>query len=143
MASARSGSSAGGVLAFSVGAPSPENNVAGRKLMVLKEDPQLALIKGGLKSSPYGSVLQNWMRACAKRAPDCEKGAQALGPRIVAVAMTDANGRAQTQVLPAGRYWVLSDAMVGNKRMMWQELVDLKSGSQPVTLDQRNAMPVD
>jgi hypothetical protein len=83
------------------------------------------------------------MRACAKRAPECEKGAQALRPRIVDVATTDANGRAQTQVLPAGRYWVLSDAMVGNKRLMWHELVDLKSGSQPVTLDQRNAMPVD
>jgi hypothetical protein len=142
-ASAHSGSTTGGVLAFSVGAPSPDNNVTGRKLLVLKEDPQVALIKGGLKSSPYGSVLQNWLRACVQQAPDCEKGGQALRPRIVEIATTDATGRAQTQSLPAGLYWVLSDAMVGNKRMMWHELVDLRSGGRSLTLDQRNAKPVD
>jgi hypothetical protein len=38
---------------------------------------------------------------------------------------------------------VLSDAKVGNKRWMWHELVDVKAGTQSVTLDQRNAMPVD
>jgi len=131
------------VIAFSVGAPSPDNNVAGRTLFVLKEDAQVALIKGGLKSTPYASVLQNWMRACREKTPDCEKGARALQAYTVGIATTDANGRAQTPTLPAGRYWVLSDAKVGNKRLMWHELVDLKAGSQPVTLDQRNAMPVE
>jgi hypothetical protein len=140
---AGSGSSAGGVLALSVGAPSVDNKVAGRKLMVLKQDPQVALIKGGLKSTPYASVLQNWMRACAQRTADCEKGARALQAVTIGIATTDANGRAQTPTLPAGRYWVLSDAMVGNKRMMWHELVDLKAGNQSLTLDQRNALSVE
>ena len=140
---AGSGSSAGGVLALSVGAPSVDNKVAGRKLMVLKQDPQVALIRGGLKSTPYASVLQNWMRACVQRTSDCEKGARALQAVTVGIATTDADGRAQTPPLPAGRYWVLSDAMVGNKRLMWHELVDLKTGNQSLTLDQRNALPVD
>ena len=141
--SARSGSTTVGVLSFSVGAPSADNRVAGRKVLVLTEDPQMALIKGGLKSTPYGSVLQNWLRACSQRTPDCDKGGQALRPRIVEIATTDVNGRARTQSLPAGRYWVLSDAMVGTKRLMWHELVDLRSGDQSLTLDQRNARPVD
>jgi hypothetical protein len=141
--SARSGATTGGVLAFAVGAPSPDDKVAGRKLIVLTDDPQMVLIKGGIKSTPYGSVLQNWLRACVQRTPDCEKGGQALRPRIVEIATTDANGRAQTQSLPAGRYWVLSDAMVGGKRMMWHELVQVRSGEQLLTLDQRNAKPVD
>jgi hypothetical protein len=140
---ARAGSTTGGVLVFSVGAPSPDNNVAGRKLWVLKQDPQVALIHGGLKSTPYASVLQNWMRSCISRTPDCEKGARALQPYSVAVATTDASGRAQTPILPAGRYWVLSDAKVGDKRLMWHELVDLKAGNQSLTLDRRNAMPVE
>jgi hypothetical protein len=88
-------------------------------------------------------VLQNWMRACVERTPDCEKGARALQAYSVGYIKTDANGRAQTPTLPAGRYWVLSDAKVGNKRMMWHELVDLKAGNQSLTLDQRNAMPVE
>jgi hypothetical protein len=141
--STRSSANSGGVLAMSVGMPSADNKVAGRKLMVLKEDAQVALIKGGLQSTPDGTVLQNWMRACFNRAPACEKGARALLTYTVGIATTDANGRAQTPTLPAGRYWVLSDTKIGNKRMMWNEPVDLKGGDQSVILDHRNAMPVE
>jgi hypothetical protein len=137
-----SSSGAGGVLAISVDAATVANNVGGRKFLVLKQDPQFALIQGGLKSTPYASVLQNWTRACVNRAPECEKGARALQPYIVGVATTDASGRAQTAALPAGRYWVFGDAKVGDKRLMWHELVDLK-GDRSVTLDLRNAMPVE
>jgi hypothetical protein len=38
---------------------------------------------------------------------------------------------------------VLSDTKIRNKRMMWNEPVDLKAGDQSVMLDQRNAMPVE
>jgi hypothetical protein len=140
--SASSDSTTGGVLAFSVGAPSADNKVAGRTLWVLKQDAQVALIRGGLKSTPYATVLQNWMRACAEKTPDCEKGIRALQAFSVGYVTTDANGHAQAP-LPAGRYWVLSDAKVGGKRMMWHELVDVKAGNQSLTLDQRNAMPVE
>jgi len=134
---------AGGVLAISVGALSADkSSAAGRKFLVLKQDPQVALIHGGLKSTPYASVSQNWVRACLAKAPDCEKGARALQPYTVGVATTDANGRAQTPALPAGRYWVFGDAKVGDKRLMWHELVDLK-GDRSVTLDLRNALPVE
>ena len=116
-AAAPSGSSgAGGVLAISVGALSAEkNSAAGRKFLVLKQDPQVALIHGGLKSTPYASVAQNWVRACLAKAPDCEKGARALQPYIVGTATTDANGHAQPAALPAGRYWVFGDAKVGGQ----------------------------
>ena len=135
-------SGAGGVLAISVGALSAEkSSAAGRKFLVLKQDPQVALIHGGLKSGPYASVLQNWMRACLNRALDCERGARALQPYTVGIATTDANGRAQA-VLPDGRYWLLGDTKVGDKRLMWHELVDLQ-GDRSVTLDLRNAQPVE
>jgi len=38
---------------------------------------------------------------------------------------------------------VLSDAKVDNRRMIWNELVDLKAGANSFTLDKRNAIPVD
>ena len=142
-APSRSPSKSGGALLLSVGAASPDNNVAGRKLWVLKEDAQVALIKGGLQSSPNGSVLQNWMRACQSKAQACQQGALALQPYSVGMATTDANGRAQTPPLPAGRYWVLSDAKVDNKRVMWNQAVDVKGADTSVTLDRRNAMPVE
>jgi hypothetical protein len=141
--SAGSGTTAGGVIDFSVGAPSADNKVAGRMLWVLKQDAQVALIKGGLKSNPYASVLQNWMRACAERTPDCEKGIRALQVYSVGYITTDATGHAVTPPLPVGRYWVLSDTKIGDKKVMWNELVDVRAGTQSVTLDQRNALPVE
>jgi hypothetical protein len=48
-----------------------------------------------------------------------------------------------TPSLPPGRYWVLSDARVANKHGMWNQPVDVKGGDKTLTLDARNAMPVD
>ncbi len=148
MANAAAAPSAGsrpsaGVLALSVGAASSTDNVSGRKLWILKTDPQIALSKGGVTSTPDGSALQNWMRACQKRERACAAGVQALNLYSVGFATTDANGHAQTPPLPAGRYWVLSDAKVDNKRLMWNQPVDVKGADASLTLDRRNAMPVD
>jgi hypothetical protein len=144
-ASARGGSAAGagGKLDLAVAALAPGYNVAGRKLWVLKEDAQVALIKGGVTSTPDASVLQNWIRACTSHAPLCEKGANALKAYSVGLATTDATGHALTPPLPPGRYWVLADAKVANKRVVWNTPVDVKGGDKSLTLDARNAMPVD
>jgi hypothetical protein len=138
------GASSGSVLSLSVTSPSPgSSKIAGRALWILKDDAQVALIKGGLQSTPYGSVLQNWIRACQSRAPECQQGALALKAYSIGIATTDENGHAQTPPLPAGRYWVLSDAKVDNRRVMWNVPIDLKAGPAALTLDQRNATPVD
>ncbi len=135
--------SSGGVLALSVSALSPADNVAGRKIWILKADPQFALIRGGLTSTPYGTVLQNWMRACHQKQQACAAGMQALQPYSVGFATLDANGQARSPHLPAGRYWVLSDAKVENKHVMWHQPVDVKGAAASLTLDQSNVMAVD
>lgn len=140
---AGSRSASNGVLTLAVGATSSTDKVAGRKFWVLKTDPQFALIKAGLTSTPYGTVLQNWMRACEKRDQTCATGMQALQPYSVGFATADASGHAQTPPLPAGRYWVLSDAKVDSKHLMWLQPVDVKGAEASVTLDKRNAMSVD
>jgi len=132
-----------GVLTLSVSALSSHDNVAGRKVWILKGDPQAALIKAGLTSTPYGTVLQNWMRACQKKEQACATGMRALQPLSVAFATADAGGHAQTSPLPAGRYWVLSDANVDSKHVMWHQPVDVKGPDASITLDQRNVMSVD
>jgi hypothetical protein len=57
---------------------------------LVKGDAQAALIKGGLQSTPYGSVLQNWMRACQSLTPGCQQGTKALHAYTVGIATTDA-----------------------------------------------------
>lgn len=131
------------VLTLAVAAAAPNENVGGRKVWVLKADPQFALIKGGLASTPYGTPLQNWMRACYTRTQPCEQGVVALKAYAVGIATTDATGHAHTPPLPTGRYWVLSYANIDNKHMMWNQPVDVKGAAASVTLDRRNAMPVE
>jgi hypothetical protein len=142
-AAAGSHSGSGGVLTLAVGATSSTDKVAGRKLWVLKSDPNFVLIKAGVTSTPYGTVLQNWMRACEKRDQTCMNGMQALQSYSVGIATADAAGHAQTPPLPAGRYWVLSDARIDNQHLMWLQPVDVKGAEASVTLDKRNAMPVN
>lgn len=133
----------GGRIAFYVGAPSAQNKVAGRPLWVLREDAQVALAKGGIAHAPNATVLQTWMRSCAPPGPVCQKGSLALKPYSVGLVTADATGHAQTPALPAGRYWVLSDAHIANRHVMWNQPVDVRGGDRSLTLDQRNAMPVD
>ncbi len=142
---ATSGSRSGseGVLKLAVAATSPTDKVAGRRLWVLKTDPQFALINAGLGPTPYGNPLQNWMRACDKKDQACMKGMQALQPYSVGIATADATGHAQTPPLAAGRYWVVSDAKIDNKHVMWLQPVDVKGAEAAVTLDKRNVMRVD
>ena len=144
-AAARSPAQAGGsaTLALSVGALSPQDHVAGRKMWILKADPQFVLIKAGLTSTPYGTVLQNWMRACERKEQACMTGMQALQPVSVGFLAADAEGHARTPPLPAGRYWVLSDAKIDNRHMMWHQPVDVKGADAQVTLDARNVMSVN
>jgi len=132
-----------GVLALAVAAVAPDEKIAGRKLWVLKADPQLVLTKGGITSTRYGGPLQTWMQACASRAQACQQGVLALKPYTVGIATTDATGHANTPPLPTGRYWILSDAKIDNRHVMWNQPVDVKGTNASVTLDGRNVMPVE
>ena len=142
-AATSSAAGSGGVLTVVVGPLSPTDKIAGRKLWVLRTDPQFALIKAGVTSTPYASVLQNWMRACDKKEQLCFAGMQALQPHSVGFLATDANGQARTPPLPPGRYWVLCDAKVDNKRVAWDQPVDVKAAGASLTFDRSNVIAVD
>ena len=138
------GKQSGGVLSLSVSSTSPGgSNVGGRALWVLSKDAQVALIEAGLQSTPGGTVLQNWMRACQSRLPACQQGARALKTYTIGIATTDASGHAQSPPLATARYWVLSDTKVGSRHIMWNQPVDVNGAPTSLTLDERNAMAVD
>jgi len=141
---AGAGAGAGGVLSLSiVGNAAGSINVANRKLWVLKKEPRQALIAAGLPDNANGNALQNWIRACQTRAPSCQQGGMALKPYLLGIATTDANGHAQSPPLPSGRYWVFGDGRIDNRPMLWNQVVDVRGGPASLTLDERNATPVD
>ena len=110
----------------------------GGHLLILKHSVEVALTNGGLRATPNGSAMKMWEMACANRTPACQQGAQAVGADTAGMAITDAAGRGQTPPLPAGRYYVFNPVHVSNKPMMWNLPVDLKAGTNTLTLDQHN-----
>ena len=110
----------------------------GGHVFVLKHDVEVALTNGGLRATPNGSAMKLWGMACANQTPACQQGVQALAADTAGLAVTDAAGRGRTQPLPAGRYYVFNSVHISNKPMMWNLPVDLKTGTNTLTLDQHN-----
>jgi hypothetical protein len=148
---ARSGGDATGgggaaVLTLTAGAtgrPGQFTPAAGRDVWVLKDSADAALIRGGLESSPDGSVMHNFMLACRRHAPDCQRGMKTIQTNTVSQVKTDAGGRAQTATLPPGRYYVFGAVSFNQRPMVWQVPIDLRAGSNALALGLGNAYPVD
>jgi hypothetical protein len=144
IAPAGAGKHSGSILSLSVGSTLPGGaSVGGRALWVLSKDAQVALVEAGMQSTPDGTALQKWMRACQSRLPACQQGAKVIRAYTIGIATTDASGHAQSPPLPPARYWVLSDTKVGSRHVMWNAPVDLKGGPVSLRLDDLNAMSVD
>ena len=64
-------------------------------------------------------------------------------PRARPVTKTDAGGNGRMTPLSAGTYYVFGVAPDKAPPLLWNVEVDLKPGENRVTLDHRNAMPLD
>ena len=128
-----------------VSAPQPTGAVLvvttplrGGHVLIMKHEVEVALANGGLRATPNGSAMKMWEMACANRTPACQQGVQALAADTAGLAITDAGGRGQTPPLAAGRYYVFNSVHISNQPMMWNLPVDLKAGTNSLTLDQHN-----
>ena len=83
--------------------------------------------------------MHNFMIACQRKAPDCQRGLQAIRASTVSLVRTDVRGRAQTSTLP-GR--VFGTLIFKQRPMVWQVPIDLRAGSNALALDLANAYPV-
>jgi hypothetical protein len=143
--SARPVGAGGAVLDITAGATEQGQfyPLANRKIWVMKGSADTALIDGGFTQTPYGSIMGNFMIACRQKTPQCQKGLSAIESRTASSVRTDATGHARTTSLPPGRYYVFATLVFGDKPMAWQEPIDLRPGSNSLTLDLDNAYPVE
>ena len=117
--------------------------LAGGHLLILRHSVDVALAKGGVTASAAGSPMKTWHVACETQAPACPQGRQALIADSAGIFTTDSGGRGRTQPIPAGHYYVFGAIRVDNRPMVWNVPVELKAGPNSLTLDRRNASPVD
>lgn len=123
-----------------IAGPGVASLLAGKALMVLKESLEEVLGKGGINAQPGSSRVSTWTHACERSASDstCQQGVGALKNYIVARTGFDRNGSATFNKVPSeGTFYIVADTSYSH-HLLWNIRVDLKPGSNSVTLDERN-----
>jgi hypothetical protein len=119
------------------------NPLAGRPLVILRDSYANALSKGGVSVpagiSPYKYVANT----CTSRTPDCQKILSAIDADAASAMRADANGGATLPGVPPGTYYLMVSARYNNQGLVWGFAVQLKPGANSISLDQRNATPIN
>jgi hypothetical protein len=123
--------------------PGTPNPLAGRPYVLLRNSYGNALANGGVSvpagESPYKYVGE----ACAARTPDCGKVMDAIKANAASAVRADANGSGTFPGVAPGTYYLMISTRYSNQSLVWGQAVQVKSGANSITLDQRNATPVN
>jgi hypothetical protein len=116
-----------------------QNPLAGRPLVLLRDDYDTALKKGGV-AIPPGMTGQKYVASvCASRTPDCQKAIAAIQANAVSAARADANGKGALPGVPPGSYYLMISTIYNKQMLSWGYKVELKAGANAITLDTTNA----
>jgi hypothetical protein len=122
------------------GAPNP---LAGRPYVLLRDSYANALAKGGVSVPPGVSPYKFAGAACANKTPDCPKIGDAVKASAASAVRADARGSGTFPGVPPGTYYLMISALLNNQSLVWGQAVQLKPGANSLTLDQRNAVPLN
>jgi len=131
----------GAVLALvaGFGSGSGFSPLAGHRFIVLRHSAEVALTGAGFRPAPGMTPFAAWSGECERRTAACQQGLRGLMADGLGVLTTDALGKAQTPPLAAGAYYVFGSARQGGQELLWNQRVELKQGSNALTLDRGNA----
>ena len=122
------------------GAPNP---LAGRPYILLRHSYGSALAIGGVTVPPGTSPYKYAGTACSTNSPDCPKVKAAINTDAASAVRGDANGAGTFPGVPPGTYYLMISAVYNKQPLIWGQAVQLKPGSNSITLDQRNATPLN
>jgi hypothetical protein len=122
------------------GVPNP---LAGRPFVLLRNSYANALAKGGVSVPPGTSAYKYAGTACASKTPDCQKITDAIKVDAFSAVRADANGSGTFPGVPPGTYYLMISARYNNQAFVWGQPVQLKAGANSLSLDQRNATPLN
>jgi hypothetical protein len=80
--------------------------------------------------------------ACGNRTPDCQKSVDAIKADAASSVRADGNGGGTFPAVAPGSYHLMISTRYNNQSLVWDQAVQLKAGQNSVTLDQRNAAPI-
>ncbi|HLY63019.1 MAG TPA: hypothetical protein VKV95_19910 [Terriglobia bacterium] len=129
-----------GGLASQAGAPNP---LAGHTFILLNQSYESTLASAGFQEQAGMSAVKAFLGACANRQPACQQGITATNASTVSGARADSTGKGQLPGVPPGTYYFFCMGGFNNQLYKWDFKIDLKPGMNPITLDLRNAAPVN
>jgi hypothetical protein len=123
--------------------PGVPNALAGRPFVLLRDSYANALAKAGVAVPPGTSPYKFVGAACAGKTPDCQKSMDAIKADAASAVRADANGSGTFPGVAPGSYYLMISTRYNNQSLIWEQVVQLKPGANSVTLDQRNATPLN
>lgn len=124
-------------------APSTPNPLAGRPYILLRHSYANALAIGGVTVPPGTSPYKYAGTACGAHSPDCPKVSAAIKADAISAVRADGNGRGTMPGVPPGTYFLMISTIYNKQSLIWGQAVQLNAGANSVTLDQRNATPLN
>ncbi len=143
-AGSRAISPGGTSLRISAG-PGVARLLAGKALIILKDDLENVLSASGIGAQGRSSRVSAWAHACERSTSDpiCRQGVNSLGNYVVARTGFDANGTAIFNNVPSsGTFYVVADTSYTH-HLLWNIKVELKPDATAIVLDERNTTPID
>jgi hypothetical protein len=119
------------------------NPLAGQAYVLLRDPVASVLAKSGAAVPPHVTPQQAVRNACEAQKPECRTYLVAIGADASTGLKADASGKATLPGIPAGTYYLTASAKIGNLVLYWHVKVDLKPGANAITLDTKNAAPVN
>jgi hypothetical protein len=112
---------------------------AGVKIWVTREDPTYALMQEGI---PVRGDLATEIDSDCHDVTACMRDWKAMTKGALGLITSDAGGHARTPVMKPGRYFLVGVAPYQGRHLFWHRPIDVRAGSNDVTLDQTNASTI-
>lgn len=123
--------------------PNLPNPLAGHPYTLLRDNLANIITKAGVTVPAGTSPYKVLGLACGNRTPDCQKILEAVKANAASAVRADANGSGSFPGIPPGTYYLMISAQFNNHALVWDQPIQLKAGPNSLTLDQRNATPVN
>jgi hypothetical protein len=123
--------------------PGVPNPLAGHPYTLLRDSFAAIVAKAGVTVPPGMSAYKAFGMACGNRTPDCQKILDAIKADAASAVRADANGSGTFPGVQPGTYYLMITSRYNNQNLVWGQPVQLKAGPNSVTLDQRNATPLN
>lgn len=123
--------------------PGTPNPLAGRPYVLLRWSYGDTIARAGVAvpagTSPYKYVTT----LCQTGQPDCQKAMSAIKSSAASAVRADAAGSGTFPGVPPGTYYLMISAVFNRQSLVWGQAVQVHAGTNSITLDARNATPLN